>query len=502
MAEISNLKEKAFKGVFWSYINKFGTQIIAIIPGMILARLISPEEYGVVAMAAVFSGLAYVLVDGGFGTALFQKKDADHLDCCTVFYFNIGICSLVYTLFFLIAPYCAAFFNMPEVTGIMRVSLLGLITNAFGSIHGLLFRKRLEFRKPAIRNIVVQIISATVAIVMALTGCGYWALVIQGLLQTTCGSIANWLMCDWRPTLTFSLGRLKDMFGFGSKMFITILIDYGFNKGYDTTIGKFYSATSLSYYNRAMSTAGIFVDTILGVLHNISLPIFIQIQDDKHRTIINMERVLKILCLLIFSLLFVLIALAQPLFNFMYSSKWDDVIPLFQIVCIVSLLRPLQVVLEDVLLAYGNSTIFIFNSLLGKIMTIIIILITWRWGIIFMLLGQSLGTFLQISYLSHFTNKYYAYSLLKFCKMCFPYFLLALALGGIVSFVDHTLLNSIKSSEFLSSLYRLLLGGATAFMSFIIINKSIKLDGFSDLLNLIEDGIKNETVSRIIKLIR
>lgn len=506
MAEITNLKEKAFKGVFWSYINKFGTQIIAIIPGMILARLISPEEYGVVAMAAVFSGLAYVLVDGGFGTALFQKKDADHLDCCTVFYFNIGICSFIYTIFFFLAPYCAAFFKMPEVTGIMRISLLGLITNAFGSIHGLLFRKRLEFKKPAIRNITVQIISATVAIIMALTDFGYWALVIQGLLQTTCGSIANWLMCEWRPTLSFSWERLRSMFGFGSKMFATLLIDYGFSKGYDVTIGKFYSASNLSFYNRAFTTANLFIESILGVMNSVSFPAFIQIQDDKVRTRYNTQRFIRIVCLLIFTLLFTILALAEPFFHFMYSSKWDEVIPLFQIVCLWGLFRPIKVILEIVILSNGKSSVYLLNSILNKVLVVLIILLSWNIGIKYMIVGQIVTIIAEILLFSYYTGKIINYNLFSIIKEVLPYLFISIAIGTTVLLTDYELNNYIFqciNSEMLNSIFRLIIGLTFSLILFVILNKKIKTKGYYDLLDLLETALKNrQQLSHLIEFLK
>lgn len=260
MAE-ENIKRKVFTGVIWNYANTFGLQLLQLIPAMILARLLDPVEYGLVAVAAILTGFVQIFVNCGFSMALIQKKDATHIDICSVFYFNLFSSSIIYLFLFFVAPYVAVFFNQPEVCAIIRVSSLSMVIGALGAVHNTLFTKNLEYRKPTIRNLYVTALSSIVAIVIAYYCFGYWALVVQGVLSTTLMSIFNWAMSSWRPTPSFSCRSLKELFGFGSKILGKSITDYGFGKLYDIVIGRFYTPADLSYFNRANSTQALFTDT-------------------------------------------------------------------------------------------------------------------------------------------------------------------------------------------------------------------------------------------------
>lgn len=504
MAEISNLKEKAFKGVFWSYINKFGTQIIAIVPSMVLARLITPEEYGLVAMAAIFSGVAYILSDGGFGNALLQKKDADHLDCCSVFYFNIVLCSTVYTIFFFLAPFAAEYFEMEEVTWIIRISLLSLILNAFGSVHALLFRKNLDFKSPAYRNIIVQFSSAVVAIILALLGFGYWTLVIQGVLQTLLGTIANWMMCKWRPTFVFSFQRMKGLFGFGSKLFATMLIDYGFGKSYDFVIGKYYNPASLSFYNRAFSTANLFIDTFLGVMNSVSYPAFVQIQNDKERTYYNTKRFMHLACMFVFLCMFTLFFVSEPLFRFLYSSKWDDVIPLFRIVCVWGLFKPIATVLGNVLMASGKGNVFLINSITNKIVIVLVILCAYQYGIEYMVAGQIIVVLSETLLMSYYTHKHICYGIFDVARDILPYIILSLLIGFSVWIVDSFAsqgLDCLSLPEMVTSAIRLTYSILLCVAMFIYINKLHATRGYCEFVSLLKESSQNKLIAKVVSFL-
>lgn len=504
MAEISNLKQKALDGVFWSYVSNFGTQILSIIPAMVLARLISPEEYGLVAMAAVFSGIAYILSDGGFGNALYQKKDADHLDYCSVFYFNIVVCTFTYCIFFFLAPYCAAFFKMPQVTNIMRVSLLCLIINAFSGIHGIIFKKNLNFKTPAYRNIISQGAAAVIAIVLAFKGFGYWTLVIQGVLQTLFGCIINWLSRDWTPTLSFSFKRLSGMIGYGSKVYLIMIIDYAFNKAYDVTIGKFYSASSLSFYNRAYSTAGIFLSTFTGVMQSVSFPSFVQIQDDKERTRINADRLIQLACLFVFPVMLSLIALAEPVFNFMYSSKWNIAIPLFQLVCIRCLFSPITSALQGIIMATGHASVGLFNSIFSKILIVATIATTWNLGIEYMIIGQIIAVIIQVIYYGFFSNKYFQFGLTSIIKGIYRYAIIGVVIAACVTLFDYviaSLLTRLSLTEYIESGARTILGILFCLILFVEINKRVKTEAYILLISLISEK-QYKFINRILKYLK
>ena len=488
MAE--NLQKKTFTGIIWSYVNQFGNILVSLIPAMILTRILSPSEYGLIAMSAIFTNIAFQLADGGFGDALVQKKDADHLDYCSFFYFNLSTCSFIYLLLYLLAPLCASFFNDDRLISIIRVSGIGIILLALGQIHGLIFRKNLEFRKPAIRNIFVQIISVIVAITLALTGYGVWALVIQGLVQTALGSFVNWFISDWRPTWCFSFTRLKSLFNYGSKRLFTCMIDYGFNKAYDITIGKFYSPANLAIYNRAYTTESLFSGTFFGVFNRVTFPVFVQMQDDNERLRYNIRRFLIICSMLIFTIMLTLIVLAEPLFHFLYSSKWDETIPFFQVVCIAGLFAPIASILGSVLLAKGKASKFLYLSIIQKVLTIVVILITFQYGIIYMIFGQVLLRLIEIMLLSHYINLIIRYNIIQVIKDLTPYLLIALGIACIIYGGDKMvsmILNGINTNELFSGLIRLVISGLFTIILFFKIYKSTHTYGYQELISFLEN---------------
>lgn len=492
-----NLRKKAFYGILWSYVNKFTTIFLNIVPAMVLARLLSPSEYGLIAMTAIFTGIAYQLADGGFGNALIQKKNTDHLDYCSVFYFNLFICGIIYALLFFLAPLCASFFNEVRLIAIIRISSIGLLFLGFGQIQSIIFKKNIEYKKITIRNLITQFVSVIVAVFMAVYGYGVWALVVQGLIQTFMGSCLNWIISDWKPTFCFSFSRLKTLFRFGSKTLLSSMIDYGFNKIYDIVIGRRYSATNLALYNRAYSTSAIFKDTFFNVFSGVTFPIFVRMQDDNERLILNIRRFLIIVSMIIFTVMLSLFALAEPLFRFLYSTKWDSAIPLFRIACLASLLLPLVSILESVLLAKGQSGKFLFISIIRKAFVITILGITWQFGIEWMMYGQIMVSFCELFLYSHFINKLVTYSFLSMIRDLSPYILVAMFIALGVCFEDFVLKNilfSTISTAWLESFLRLLFGGILIFILFIGINKRLKLEGYNEFLQFVTDSIGNNKI--------
>ncbi|QIU95140.1 lipopolysaccharide biosynthesis protein [Bacteroides faecium] len=492
-----NLRKKTFYGVLWSYVNKFTTQLLSIVPAMILTRLLSPSEYGLIAMAAIFTNVAYQLADGGFGNALVQKKDADSLDYCSVFYFNLFICGVIYVLLYFLAPLCAEFFNEVRLISIIRISSLGVIFLAFGQVQGIIFKKNIEYKKMTIRNFVTQLVAFVVAVLLAVYGYGVWALVFQGLIQTFMGSCLNWLISDWKPTFSFSLARLKVLFRFGSKTLLSSMLDYGFNKIYDIVIGRKYSAANLALYNRAYSTSGIFKDTFFNVFSGVTFPVFVRMQDDNERLILNIRRFLIIVSMIIFTVMLALFVLAEPLFRFLYSTKWDSAIPFFRIACLASLLLPIVSILESVLLAKGQSGKFLFISIVRKVFVIAVLGITWQFGIEWMMYGQIIVSVCELFLYSHFINKLVKYSFLSLIKDLIPYILVAIFIvlgASLEDFVLKNILSLTTLAIWLKSILRLLLGGIIVLVLFVWVNKRLKLKGYSELLQFIADSIGNNKI--------
>lgn len=493
MSQNDNLKQKTFSGVIWNYVNSFGTSLLQLLPAMILARLLNPEDYGVVAMAAIFMGLVSMFINSGFAMAIIQKQDLEHVDVCSVFYFNIFMSFIVYSVLFFAAPFCASFFNMSEVSTIMRVSSVGLIIGSFGSVHGTLLKKELNFKTLTQRNLLSTFIAALIAVTLALMNYGYWALVAQGLTSTTFIMILNWYASKWRPTLICSISRLADMFRYGSRLLLKGLNDYFFDKAYDVAIGKFYSAAELSYFNRAYSAVGLFVGTFLDVLNNVAFPSFSKMQSDFERMRTNVIRFMRIESMIMFFIMSLIMSLAEPFFHFMYSSKWDEVIPLFQCLCVWGVLRPVAYVFANGLMAKGFSSPCLKVSFACRVLNVLFLLVTWRYGLMVMIIGQICSTLIEdILYTWQF-RKIFNYGFRNLIKDLYLYFLIAIFIAGVVLISDQLIGDCLRiyiASEFVESLVRLIWGGILGAILFLLINRTFKPKVYCDFKGIVLDVIK------------
>ena len=487
-----NLKNKAFWGIIWSYVNTFGMQLLSFIPAMVLTRLMSQADYGLVAMAGVFTGVAYMLADGGFGNALVQKKDADDLDYCSVFYFNIGICSFIYLLFFFLAPFCADFFHQPQLTVIVRVSTLGLIILAFGQVQGIIFKKNLEYKKPTYRSLIAQIISIVVGIGLALLGYGVWSLVFQGLVYTTASTILNWIISDWKPSFRFSSQRLRGLFNYGSKLLLTSFIDYGFRNAYNIMIGRFYTPAKLADYNRGGQTVGLFSQTFFGVFSKVTFPLFVQMQDDDERLRYNIRRFLIVSSMVIFYVMVLSFVLAKPIYHTLYSSKWDSALPFFQVLCIVNLFYPMVAILESVLLAKGESGKFLMLSIFRKVFVVLALLITYRLGVLYMAIGQIFLNLIDVALLTFFTGTMIKYRLSDLVKDLLPYLLVSMIMGVFMYYANLLftwVISFCNLNEFMTSFSLLVVNGILAVFVFIFTYKLLRMKGYQELISFLRESI-------------
>ncbi len=498
-----DLRKKTFWGIVWSYIGRFGSQIIAIIPAMILARMLGPEQYGLIAMAGVFTGIAYQLADAGFGNALVQKRDADNIDFSTVFYFNIGICGIIYLIIYLCAPLIAEFFHERLLIPIIRFSSLGIIILSFGQIQTIIFKKEIDYKRQVIINLTCQIISAVIAIIMAINRYGVWALVAQGLIYTFCTTIMNWIISSWRPMLVFSRKRLLGLFNYGSKTLASSIIDYGFSKLYDIIIGRVYNPTSLGLYNRAISTSNIFKDTFFGVFSGVTFPVFVKMQHDNERFRNNIIKFISIVSMLIFTAMIWLIFMAHPLFIFMYSSKWDGAVTFFQLACVMAMLTPIISILESVILAKGYSGKFLAISIIRKIFVVTMLAIAWRFGVLWLLIGQIIVNICECLIYSFVTKRIINYSFLNVISDLYPSLLLALVSVIPVAIVDYAVSFALMNADLditLAAIIRLAIGAIVITFSFFTICKSVKLNNYKELIHFLEHSIGSNKIVTWLKV--
>lgn len=426
----SSLKSQTVKALFWSFLERGGEQGIRFVVTIILARMLFPEQFGLIAMLTIFIALARSFVSSGFGAALIQKKEITHEDKCSVFYFNIVLGFAMAGLLCLAAPWIAAFYNAPLLTPLTRVLSIPLVTGSFGIIHMIILSKRLDFKTQLKVRLISTAISGAVGISMAYNGFGIWSLVAQQLTSSVVNTLSLWVLCSWRPSLTFSMAALRGMFGFGSKLLISRLIDTFFKHIYLIVIGKIFSPAQLGYFGRARGIQQLPVNNLSIPVKRVTFPVFSTIQDDKERLKRVVHKAMTTLVLIHFPIMIGLAIVAEPLVIVLLTEKWVPCIPYLQLLCVAGLLYPLHLINVNVLIAQGRSDLYLRLEIVKKILTVIAIAITYRWGIKALIYGQIAQSLIAYYLNTYYTGKLLRYTFLEQVADVIPYLAAASLMGA------------------------------------------------------------------------
>ncbi|HEU4788670.1 MAG TPA: lipopolysaccharide biosynthesis protein [Flavobacterium sp.] len=429
---MNNLKKKTVKGVSWSVIDNIANSGITFLVGVILARILSPEEFGLLGMIAIFIAMSNSIIESGFSSALIRKVGAKPVDYNTVFYFNIFLGIILYIILFFCAPSISNFFDEPLLVSITRVMGFILIINAFGIVQRTLLVKEVDFKMLTKISFIASILSGFVGVGMALRGFGVWSLVGQQMSRQLFNSIFLWVFNTWRPAMEFSKQSFDELFGFGSKLLISGLIDTIYKNIYYLVIGKLYSSSLLGQYTRADQFNSIFSSNLTSVVQRVSYPVLCSIQDDEEKLRQVYRRVIKTTMLITFSCMLGMAAVAKPLILLLIGEKWLPSVVFLQIICFSGMLYPLHAINLNMLEVKGRSDLFLKLEIMKKIIGIFPIILGIFCGIEFMLLGGVL-----MSFLAYFLNSYYSAELISYStwqqiKDILPSFLVSLFVATIM----------------------------------------------------------------------
>ncbi len=370
MSEQKSLKQKAVTGMIWAALQKYATMLIQFISGIILARLLTPYDYGCIGMLSIFMILSEAFIDGGFGSALIQKKNPTQVDYSTIFYWNIFMSFAMYALLFLSAPTIAKFYKIPLLCDVLRVQGIVLFLFAFNIIQSNLLRKRLNFRVLSIVAISTSVISLCVTIFLAYKGYGVWSLVVQNIITSAIPAVVFWFVIKWRPSLTFSWESFKGLFSFGSYMFLTSLLNQFGMQIQGLLIGKVYNPTTMGYYSKAHGTEKLASSSISSVMMQVTYPLYAEVQDNKMQLSNMIRRITMTLSYITFPLLFILLLCAKPIFLLLYSERWLQSVPYFQVLCIAGLAFSLQSVNNNSIAAVGKSRTMFYWTIIKRVVGI------------------------------------------------------------------------------------------------------------------------------------
>jgi O-antigen/teichoic acid export membrane protein len=438
-----SLKSNTLRALTWSFIEYLGVQGIRFIVGIVLARLLFPEQFGLIGMLTLFMALAQSFIDSGFGTALIQKQEVTRTDVCSIFYFNIMVGLAAAGTLCLVAPWIAAFYNQPILTPLTRVLSLTIVINSFGAIQDNLLTKEINFKTLTKASLIASILSGIIGITLAAKGFGVWSLVIQQITSSLFWTALLWHLNPWRPALIFSFKSLKAMFGYGSRLLVSGLLGQIFSNIYLLVIGKLFSPAYLGFFTRGKSLAEIPAEMLGSITGRVTFPVFSSIQHDPARVKRGMKQALTTLVLVNFPMMVGLAVIARPLVLVLLTEKWGASIPYMQLLCLEGLLFPLNLINLNLLQALGRADLFLRLGIIRKILVVVNIAVTWRWGLLAMIYGM-----IVTSVISYFLNSYYTGVLIKYpireqLRDLLPYLMVAVLMGvavyavGLLPFPGH-----------------------------------------------------------------
>jgi teichuronic acid exporter len=445
MIESSNLKGAAAKGLFWSAMDRFGGQGIQFVFGILITRILLPADYGLVGMILIFWAVGQTLVDSGFGSALIWKKNPTSADYSTVFYFNVSISIILYLIFYLLAPMIAGFYDEPKLVGLIRILCLNFILLSFGLIQQVVLQKKVDFKLLSFVNVASSLVAGIVALYMALKGFGPWAIVVQILAKSFVTSLLLWIFNRWRPVFIFDWLSLKELFGYGSKLTAAGLIYTIFQYLYLNIIGKLFPVEALGFYTRASQLQDFPVKTLGSVFNRVAFPVFSAIQDDNERLKNAVRKTLRTMVFFNFPMLLGLIAVADLLIEVVLTEKWLPASKYFKLLCLVGLFYSFQVINGEILKTKGKLDWVLKLEIISKSVMIVSILITWRWGITAIILGQMFTALISVLIGSYYVWKSIGYSLWQQIKDVFVYFALAVIMYLLVIFISRFIENPLFS---------------------------------------------------------
>lgn len=436
MIDSNKLKKKAVHGVIWTSIQRFLTIFIQFVSGIILARLLSPDDFGCIGMLSIFMLVASSFIDGGFGSALIQKRRPSQIDYSTIFYWNLFVSIFIYFVLYFSAPYIARYYNIELLTSVLRVQSIILIFNALSSIQINKLNKEFNFRKISIISLISIVISLTVTIVMAYQGYGVWSLVTQNLLMAIIPAIFYWVTCSWRPSWVFSIQAFKELFEFGFYVLLTHIINNIGTNVQGLLIGRVYPPAVMGYYSKANSTEKLASTSISQVIGQVSYPLYAEMQNDKVHLILTLKKLTQLVTYITFPLMFLLILLATPLFIFLYSEKWLPAVPYFQILCLSGLAICLHAINTQSIAAIGKSKVMFVWAFIKQIGGFILMLVGfYLYDIKGLLIGMVIKSWLIYVINASLVSKYIGYRLWKQLKDIFPVMVVSVISFGIAYFL-------------------------------------------------------------------
>ncbi|MBS5539357.1 MAG: lipopolysaccharide biosynthesis protein [Phocaeicola plebeius] len=435
------LKQQTKKGLYWSFFNQFSNYGMQFCIGIVMARLLSPSDYGITALPGVFMAIAGIFQDSGMAGALVRKEKVEEKDYSTLFIYSIAMGIFMYAILFTASPWIAKFFNTPILTSLIRVTALGFLWGPVSTVQYVILSRKLDFKTPTKISITTKLFSGIVGILLAYIGYGLWALVISGVLSSFLGLIIVAYIVKWYPKTGWSKDSFKYLWNYGNKMLVSSLLDTAYNNITPVFVGKFYSPADLGVYNRARGYAAMPSQQVTGVIQNVTFPVLSKMQNDNESLARNYRRMLRSTAFIVFPLMLMLAALARPLVITLITAKWEACIILLQIICFSMMWYPIHSINLNLLMVKGRSDLFLRLEIIKKIIGLSILTITLPQGLIIFCCGNILSSIISLIINTYYTGKLIHIGLFKQMRDLMPIIILSLVMFGVILLANHFITN-------------------------------------------------------------
>lgn len=471
-----SLKNQTKKSLYWNFLQQFAGTGIAFVIGIIMARLLTPEDYGITAIPAVFLAVSGIFIGGGFSAALIRKNDLNEADLSTAFLYSVVVGILFYIILFASAPFISNYYQVPVLTSLIRVSSLSFMWGPLGVVQTVILTRNLNFKTQTKINLFSQVSSGIIGIILAYSGYGLWALVLSSLIGNIINVIILWWFVRWFPKHSWSKSSFQYLWGFGNKMMASSLLDTIYNNITPLFIGKYYSPNDLGVYNRAYGYANLPSKTITTTLQSVTFPVLSKLQDDDVLLAKNYRKMLRVSCFIVFPLMTLLAALAHPLVIVMITSKWEACVPFLKVVCFSMMWYPIHAINLNLLQVKGRSDLFLRLEIIKKILGVLMLVITLPLGILIFCIGTVFTSIICLFINTYYTGKLIGVGFYMQMKDIAPSLILSIVIFLISSFVI-----GMIPDEFL----QIIVGGCMGLIVYVCASVVLKVPEIKDIIYLL-----------------
>lgn len=479
---MEDIKQKVFSNLIWRLAERIGAQLVSFIVSIVLARILSPDDYGIIALVSVFTTIMQVFVDSGLGNALIQKKDADDIDFSTVFYTNIVFCITLYLIIFVSSPLIAKIYNNESLIAITRVLGLTIIISGVKNVQQAYVSRKMIFKKFFFATLMGTVGAGILGIALAISGAGVWALVAQQLFNLTMDTIILWITVKWRPKKVFSFSRLKGLFSYGWKLLVSSVIDTVYNNVRQLIIGKIYSSSDLAYYNKAKQFPELIVNNVNTSIDSVLLPTMSREQEHKEKVRAMTRRSIKTSIFIMAPLMMGLAFTANNIVTLLLTDKWSSCVPYLIVFTITYMFWPIHTANLNAIKAMGRSDLFLKLEIIKKIVGVVLLLITFKISVWAMALSLLVSSIISQIINSWPNWKLLNYSYVQQLKDILPSIILAIVMGLIVY-----LINFLHLSTLITLIIQIILGATI----YIGVSKILKFESFNYVLDILKN-LKNK----------